>query len=165
MQKDVEGGAGFILRHSIVPYRTLGMFCMVILAWTFVASYRSRNWGGFESAALLSGVYLLWVLMGLWYAVGMRDGSIWQRAFGQGRVSLPVKNITSVGREISDAKTLATMNRPFDRITIQGAVGAKEVIVDVSARHFVAADIRRLMRLIREARPDLTLPQNWLEPY
>jgi hypothetical protein len=151
-----------VLRHSIVPYRTLGAFFLAMLVWAFVASYRSAKWGAFESALLVSAVYSLQIFLGLWYQVGLSDGVIWQRAFGKRRVSIAIRDISSVGQETSDAKTLATMNRPFRRITIRGSTAGESSSVDVSTKHFVAADIRRLMHIIQESRPDLSLPRQWL---
>jgi hypothetical protein len=78
-----------------------------MLVWAFVDSFRSAKWGLFESALLVSGVYSLQIVLGLWYQVGMRDGVIWQRAFGSRRVLLPISDISSVGEETSDIKTLA----------------------------------------------------------
>lgn len=164
MQTTSKKSASFVLRHSIVPYRTLGAFFLAILVWACVVSYRSGKWGTCESAALLSGIYILYILMGLWYQVGVRDGVIWQRSFGRRRVMLPLNDIKAVRREISDTRTLVAMNKPFDRIAIHGAIGGNTVDVDVSTKHFVAADIRRLMRLIHEARPNLALPKDWLDP-
>ena len=162
MLLDSETRPMLVLRHSIVPYRTLGTFFMAMLVWAFVDSYRSAKWGTFEGAVLVAGVYSLQIVLGLWYQVGMRDGVIWQRALGRPRVSLRFSEISSVGQEISDAKTLAVMNRPFRRIAIQGLVSGAPTTIDVSTKHFVAADIRRLMSSIQEARPDLAMPQKWL---
>jgi hypothetical protein len=151
-----------VLRHSIVPYRTLGAFFLVIMVWAFVESHRTGKWGEFKSAALVSGIYSLHIVLGLWYQIGLHDGIIWQRAFGKRRVSIAIRDISSVGQEVSDAKTLVAMNRPFQRITIRGSTAGKASSVDVSTKHFVAADIRRLMHIIQESRPDLSLPKQWL---
>lgn len=152
----------FMLRHSIVPYRTLGAFFLAFLVCGFVMSYRSTKWGAFESAVLLAGIYSLQIGMGLWYQIGIRDGIIWQRAFAKRRVSLAMSDIISVGRESSDVKTAAAMNRPFRRITIQGSASGAPITIDVSTKHFVAVDIQRLMHAIQEARPDLAVPKKWL---
>lgn len=162
MRVNSSNSAGFALHHSIVPYRTLGIIFLALFAWAAYLSLRAGNWESFKSGLLLLGIYSLWVGLGLWYRVGLRDGVIWQRAFGRRLVSLPINDIISVGHEISDAKTAATMNRPYDRIAIQGTTAGKAAIVDVSTRHFVASDIRRLVRCIHEARPDLVLPKRWL---
>jgi hypothetical protein len=151
-----------VLRHSIVPYRTLGAFFLVIMVWAFVESYRTGKWGEFKSAVLVSGIYSLQIVLGFWYQIGMRDGLIWQRAFGKRRVSIAIHDISSVGQETSDAKTLVAMNRPFRRITIRGSTAGEAGSIDVSTKHFVAADIRRLMHIIHESRPDLSLPKQWL---
>ena len=92
----------------------------------------------------------------------MRNRVIWQRAFGRRRVSIAIRDITSVGQETSDTKTLVAMNRPFRRITIQGSTTGVATTIDVSTKHFVAEDIRRLMHAIQQARPNLLLPQKWL---
>jgi hypothetical protein len=151
-----------VLRHSIVPYRTLGAFFLVIMVWAFVVSYRSGKWSTFESALLIAAVYSLQVAQGLWYQIRIDNGVIWQRAFGKRRVSIAIHDISSVGQEMSDAKTLVAMNRPFRRITIRGSTAGEAGSIDVSTKHFVAADIRRLMHIIHESRPDLSLPKQWL---
>lgn len=152
----------FALRRSTAPYRTLGLIFFAILLWGFIMSYRSGKWGTFESAVFVFGFYFLYVLVGLWYRVGLRDGVIWERAFGLRRISIKIEDITAVGREISDAKTLVAMNRPYDRIAVQGIVKGQKTTIDVSTKHFVAADIRQLMRFLQKQRPDLALPKNWL---
>ena len=151
-----------VLRHSIVPYRTLGAFFLAMLVWAFCVSYRSAKWGTFESALLVSAVYSLQIVLGLWYQIGLRNGVIWQRAFGKRRVSIAIRDISSVAQETSDAKTLVATSRPFRRITIQGSTAGAEGVIDVSTKHFVAEDIRQLMRLIQRERSDLHLPKQWL---
>jgi hypothetical protein len=54
------------------------------------------------------------------------------------------------------------MNRPFRRICINaGPKGARKTI-DVSLKHFWQKDIRLLMTIIHQARPDVDMPKNWL---
>src|SRR5579863_7732409 len=120
-----------ILRHSIVPYRTLGAFFLAMLVWAFFVSYRSAKWGTFESALLVSAVYSLQICLGLWYRISLRDGVICQRAFGKRRVSIAIREISSVGQETSDVSTLVAMNRPFRRITIQGSTAGIVSTIDV----------------------------------
>ena len=40
--------------------------------------------------------------------------------------------------------------------------GRDNQFIDVSLKHFVNEDIRKLMHLIHERRPDLSLPKNWI---
>jgi hypothetical protein len=100
--------------------------------------------------------------MGFWYRISLEDGVVTQRAFGMRKVSIPISEIASVGKEVSDAATLARMNRPFRRICINaGAAGARKTI-DASLKHFWQKDIRTLMNIIHNARPELEMPKGWL---
>jgi hypothetical protein len=153
--------ANFVLRHSIVPYRTLGAFFLLLAFWGLYVSWKSGKWGTFESSLLICGIYSLQVLMGLWYRIWFEDDVIHQRAFRMPRVSIGFPEITSVGHEVSDAKQLAQMNRPFRRISIQSHRDGVNKIIDVSLKHFVEADIRRLMIYIHQARPELPVPKGW----
>ena len=100
--------------------------------------------------------------MGLWYSIWVEDGVVHQRAFRIPRVSIGIADITSVGRQASNAKELAKMNRPFRRISIEGRDATGSKFIDVSVKHFVNADIRQLMSLIHDARPDLAMPKGWI---
>lgn len=151
-----------VLRHSIVPYRTLGSVFIAAAIWAFVVSYRSGRWGTFESALLLVGIYSLQVIIGMWYRIALHDGVITQRAFGMPRVSISLDEITSVGKETSNAKELLRMNRPFRRICITAGHARARKSIDVSIKHFVAADIETLIAAIHEARPDLAISAQWL---
>ena len=57
---------------------------------------------------------------------------------------------------------LATFSRPMRRIVIYAKHADGGKFIDVSLKHFVAADVRRLMKLIHERRPDLAVPVKWL---
>jgi hypothetical protein len=154
--------ARLVLRHSLVPYRTLGTIFIALTVWGFFMSIRSGKWGFFESGLLLCGVYSLQVAMGFWYRISLQDGVISQRAYGMPNVSIAIDEITSVGKEVSDLGTLAKMNRPFRRICINaGPKGARKTI-DVSLKHFWQKDIRALMNIIHEERPDLPMPKEWI---
>jgi hypothetical protein len=52
--------------------------------------------------------------------------------------------------------------RPFRRIAVYAQHGSSTKFIDVSLKHFAADDIRKLMRVIHEQRPDLVLPKNWV---
>jgi len=54
------------------------------------------------------------------------------------------------------------MRRPFRRITIYAEGAEITKFIDVSLKHFVAEDIRKLMRKIHDNRPDLSLPKKWI---
>lgn len=150
-----------VLRHSSVPYRTLGMFFLILCLWGFWVSYRAGKWGLFESAILVSGIYSLQIAMGLWYRISLSDGVISERAFGKPRVSIAIGDITSVGQPAPDLKTVAAMNTPLRRVTINGRAAGIPKAINVSTKHFVAEDVHLLMRAIQQVRPDLVLPPKW----
>jgi hypothetical protein len=75
-------------------------------------------------------------------------------------VTSQVRQLSPSGNIFVEAmRGLAAMNRPFRRIAIQGSVAGVPTTIDVSTKHFVGADIRRLVHSIQEARPDLAVPQ------
>jgi len=158
----MNAGETFWLRRSAQPYVALGLILGGIALWFLVDAYRKPDKGTVEAAALLLACYAAFVLIGLWYRISLRDNTITQRAFGKRNVSISIQDITSVGTEISDLKTLVQMNRPFRRIVIAALRDGHAATIDVSMKHFVMADIRKLMRLIHSARPDLILPSRWL---
>ncbi|MES1191929.1 MAG: hypothetical protein ABUS47_12735 [Steroidobacter sp.] len=155
--------AVFALRHSIAPYRTLGTAFILFAIWGFIDSYHSKNWGFFESTLLLIGMYSLQVMMGLWYRIVLKNDVIIQRAFGKKDVSLQIKNITSVGNEVSGIKTNSVLNRPFRRVTIYGNSCDGNKYIDISLKHFVEEDIRSLIQIIHEKRPDLVVPKKYAQ--
>jgi hypothetical protein len=55
-----------------------------------------------------------------------------------------------------------SLRRPFRRLAIYSEHGSSIKFIDVSLKHFAADDVRKLMRVIHEQRPDLVLPKNWV---
>jgi hypothetical protein len=154
--------ARLVLRHSLVPYRTLGTIFIAFTVWGLFMSIRSGKWGAFESGLLICGVYSLQVAMGFWYRISLQDGVISQRAYGMPNVSIAIDEITSVGKEVSDLGTLAKMNRPFRRICINAGPKGTRKTIDVSLKHLWQKDIRSLLNIIHEERPDLAMPKEWI---
>ena len=96
------------------------------------------------------------------YKISLQDGVITQKAFNMTDVVIKIKDISAVKQESSDALTMAKMNRPVQRITIYSDTDGVQSFIDISLKHFVADDIRRLLRAIQEQRPDLTMPKHWI---
>ncbi len=67
-----------------------------------------------------------------------------------------------IEQETSDLQTLLSMSRPFRRITIYGNTHEGMKVIDVSLKHFNLDDVRKLMKVIHDHRPDLPMPQNWV---
>jgi hypothetical protein len=152
----------FALRRSVQPYVTLGAIFGGVAIWALVLAYRKLDRGTAESAVLLLAFYAAYVFLGMRYRISLRDNTITQRAFGKRNVSISIRDISSVGTEVSDAKTFVQMNRPMRRIVIASVRDGHATTIDVSMKHFLMADIRKLMRIIHSARPDLNVPNKWL---
>jgi hypothetical protein len=75
---------------------------------------------------------------------------------------IKANEITNVVQETSDLQTLATFSTPMRRIAIYARHADGGKFIDVSLKHFVAADVRRLMKAIHDRRPDLEIPKGWL---
>jgi hypothetical protein len=133
-----------------------------VVVFCVVVSVRSGKWELFVAALACCGGWSLIILMMLWYRVWLEDGVIHQRAFAMSRVSIGIDEITSVGRQVSNAAELARMNRPFRRICIEASTNVGKRFIDVSLKHFVHADIKELMNVIHQARPDLVMPKGWI---
>jgi hypothetical protein len=106
----------FALRRSMQPYVTLGAIFAGVVIWALVLAYRKLDRGTAESAVLLLAFYAAYVFLGMRYRISLSDNRITQRAFGKRNVSISIRNISSVGTEVSDTKTFVQMNRPMRRI-------------------------------------------------
>jgi hypothetical protein len=114
-------------------------------------------------AALLVSVGFVAVSYGdTRYRIFWQDGEIKQISANKYVTTIRTSDITRVAQERSDLQTRLKLRRPADRISIYGGRGDEQKHIDVSLRHFVAADIRKLMQAVHDQRPDLPLPQNWV---
>jgi hypothetical protein len=133
---------------------------MILLAYV---SLKTRDWTPIASAQMVWPLFAVLVYIGTRYRIFWRDGAVVQRASGGADVSIKTGEITRVEQETSDVGTALAMRRPFRRIVIYAENPRGEgKFIDVSLKHFVADDIRKLMRAIHTRRPDLTLPKHWM---
>jgi hypothetical protein len=72
--------------------------------------------------------------------------------------SIKIANISSIQQEVSNARTAASLRRPFRRIAIYAPSKDGTDFIDISLKHFVHADIKKLLEIIRSKRPDLSVP-------
>jgi Ca2+/Na+ antiporter len=152
----------FALRRSVQPYVTLGAIFSGVAIWALVLAYRKLDRGTAESAILLLAFYAAYVFLGMRYRISVRDNTITQQAFGKRNVSIGIRDVSSVATEVSDAQAFVQMNRPMRRIVITSVRDGHATTIDVSIKHFLTADIRKLMQIIHLARPDLNVPNKWL---
>jgi len=96
------------------------------------------------------------------YRIFWNDGEVKQISANKYVTTIRISEITHIGQERSDLGTRLALRRPADRIAIYASQGAAERHIDVSLRHFVTDDIRKLLRAIHDRRSDLTIPNGWL---
>jgi hypothetical protein len=162
MEADAITEQGFGLRRIVDPYLGLGVIISGVTALALFVGFYRNVWGPVEAMPLLWVLVGVLVYIGTRYRVGWRAGAVVQKASGGRDVVIEAAQIDHVALEtgLDDVGAAIQMRRPFRRITIyrQGKSGG---FIDVSLKHFAADDIRRLMRAIQSARPDLALPKHW----
>jgi hypothetical protein len=149
----------FILRHSRQPYIAFALPLLLVTGIGVAASAKTGQWMSLWYLVAIWGFFLPWSFFLSRYRVCWSHRAITQKAAGGSDVTIDLGTITKVKLETSDSATLLSFRRPFRRISIYNN---DKKFIDVSLKHFLAEDIRRLMRFVHEQRPDLTLPKNWL---
>jgi hypothetical protein len=162
----LHSSQSFSLRHSSGPFIAFGipiLFVIILVVWAEAhrpGAYRSTDFF-LQIGALLASYFGLTSFF--WrYRIRFDGVAIAQTAPGLKPLTIQMGDISSVRWESARIGGLGA-GRPTPRIVIytRGPYPDRPYI-DVSIRHFVADDIRRLMRGIRAARPDLELPHLWV---
>lgn len=145
----------FRLRHALSPSIVwIVMFGGVdVLALYAMIGEHKFNWNIVSAIALLSALAAFIISLNLRYAITWNGTAIVQTAFGLPKVFIKPTDITKIRFETSDTRTLFKANRPYNRVAIYS--GNK--FIDVSMKHFKIEDIRKLIAVIRETRPDLPM--------
>ena len=164
---EMNSRQGFELHRSMQPY--MGMMVIFLAVTIFgLWPFNHKPDGGSVWSLLL--IWLLFggaILMARTYRISLKDGVIVQRGLGVKPISIPVTQIQHIKLEVSllasrkSKSFFFVVDRPFRRIVITPK-SDHDNYIDVSLKHFAAEDIRGLMRKIREQRPDLSFPQNWI---
>jgi hypothetical protein len=150
------------LRRTIDPYMgLLIILSLVTLGALFVSVQK-------HVLSLILPVPIIWLLFAFLVFIGLRYRIVWtnnevcQRASGGSNVCIEYGQITRIISEVSKPGDWLAASRPFRRIAIYAEdPGGEDKFIDVSLKHFLADDIRELMRAIRIRRPDLELPPHW----
>lgn len=158
----MERSHDFALRRTISPYAGyLVIFLIVSLIWV-LAIYKTGDLGGIGVIALLWGVLLISQYPNTRYRIFWNNGEVKQVSAYKDVTVIKASDIERIALESSDLRTLLSLTRPSNRITIYGKEGGRPQWIDISLKHFAADDIRRLMRAIHERRPELSIPKEWL---
>ena len=151
----------FALTRSIYPYRLSLIVCIGISVLGVFAWAKTRDPNIFLVTLLVWLVTIATQYENTRYRIFWKDGVITQVSVNKFLTTISCPEITRIVQERSDLQNRLRMQRPLDRIAIYAGQGTKERHIDVSLRHFVSDDIRRLMHAIHEQRPDLAIPRNW----
>ena len=164
MENNVTSDASFALRRVFGPY-AIWPFVILLLVIVWVpAGLRTHDWSGLEAIGALLPLIVIAIYIMSRYRVSWENGTIITRSggFGYGVRSIDIKDIISIKQERSDIHTLMKMVRPASRITIYAKTSEGMTFTDVSLKHFNLVDVRKLMKLIHEHRPDLEMPNGWV---
>jgi hypothetical protein len=134
----------FRLRHSAL---LLPLYIVLLLAVVYFGTH------GLGTGFLIVFVVLLpcWVFLDFWHNVSYKDGIVTGVLFPHSPVSIQISDITNIRQEVD-------MFRLETRMCIAIHDDQNKKVVKVSLSVFVRDDIRKLMQIIHDARPDLVLP-------
>jgi hypothetical protein len=76
--------------------------------------------------------------------------------------TISAAEFTNVKQETSDVVTLLSFEDRSAAFTIYAEMATEIKRIDVSLKYFVADDVRKLMYVIHDKRPNLDLIGNWL---
>ena len=144
----------FMLRRSANPYLSLSMILFGVMILQLGLSIKVHSWKPLVAISIIWLWFAVVVFIGTRYRIFWKDGTIVQKAFGKSDVTIGVYEISDLRQETSNVGTLARFRRPFRRVTIY-AEGPERKFIDVSLKHFLAEDVKRLMSIIEAHRPDL----------
>jgi hypothetical protein len=94
------------------------------------------------------------IFLGFWHNVSYQNGIVTGVLFPSKPISIKLSNITDIRQEMQ------TWRYETRRCLAIYDARDKQVI-RVSLSLFVRSDVRKLMQIIHDARPDLTIPEGW----
>jgi hypothetical protein len=152
----------FSLRREMAFYQFLAIVLTVIIVFVVtIALIKNIPMPWLE---LLTPILFLGFAAAVSFSYRIEwDGySIIQKTFFGKIVNIPSDNIVSIEMEKSSLTDAVKMRRPFRRIVIYGADNRRrQCQIDISAKGFSRADIKKLLEMITSARPDLIIPNIW----
>lgn len=150
------------LRRTIAPYTGQIMILTLVTFGVLFVFVKKNEWGLLLPVPVVWLLFLILTYIGLKYRINWNDKEVYQKASGGSKVCIQYSEITKVTSEISKPGDILAASRPFRRIAIYaGESQDTGKFIDVSLKHFVADDVRKLIRVIQDHRADLALPKNW----
>jgi hypothetical protein len=152
----------FALTRSIYPYRVYIIAGIIVTALSLFDAVTMHDINFIAMSGLLWLVLLATQYGNTRYRIFWHDGEIKQISANKYITTIDTSEIITIGQESAGLQERLRLRRPADRIAIYAEKNGKTKHIDVSLRHFVAADIRKLMHAIHEQRPDLAIPKGWI---
>jgi hypothetical protein len=152
----------FALRRTIQPYVALLIIVGVITLLGLFDAIKARDVNWIGAIGFLWAIFIWSQYANTRYRIFWEHGQIKQVAAYGDVTTIAPSEIKRIVLERSDLQTLLSYTRPSRRIAIYGDGSNGHQWIDVSLKHFAVEDIRRLMRAIREHRPDLSMPKGWI---
>lgn len=159
----------FKLRHSIQPYRGFVTIYVALAVLFITISATTKDWRDSIAPLLVltaafATLFAFWMFLNLRYEVALENDTITMRSSSlisnpTDLTSIRIADIASIKKETSGLHASVKLRRPFRRVAIYAEHGGNIRWIDVSLKHFLRDDIRRLMDAIHDRRPDLSLPQ------
>ena len=135
----------FALRRSIKPYVGEMVIIGSITVGLVFISIKKSTWSPLEVALVGFVLVAISHYADFRYRVFWRNGGIEGITTNNQVTTIMMSDISKVILEDSDLATMLTLRRPVRRITIYSKDGRH---LDVSLKHFVMPDIKRLMQEI-----------------
>jgi hypothetical protein len=147
------------LRRTIAPYIGQIIILSAVTLFAAIGSFNTKEWGLILSMLVAWLLFAFLARIGLKYKISWTNELVCQEASGGSNICIRYSEITKIVSEVSQPGQLLAASRPFRRIAIYArAMEGKATFIDVSLKHFATADVRDLMQVIREKRPDLKVP-------
>jgi len=150
------------LRRTIAPYMGQIIILVLVTFGVLFVCIKKHEWALLLPVSIVWLLFLILTCIGLKYKINWTDNEICQKASGGSKVCIQYSEITKVVSEISKPGDILAASRPFRRVAIYAEEPRGEGrFIDVSLKHFVTDDVRKLMCVIHDHRSDLVLPRNW----
>lgn len=152
----------FVLRLVARPYMLYPILIVFLVVISLPYIIRTHDYGMLAGPILVLFFSVIIVYFGTRYRVWWRNGNIVMRSADKIFVIISVEDIKSIKQETSDLHNVVKMRRPVRRISIYSNTLDGDKFIDISLKHFNLEDIRKLINLIHERRPDLEMPEGWI---
>lgn len=151
----------FILRIIIDPYVLVPLVCLAVGVMSIPYIIKTNDWSPIWCLLILCMIYAWIPYTSIRYRIWWQDGTIFQQSADRIMTSISISDINQIKRESSDLNTLLSLRRPSRRLTVYGDTSEGSKVIDVSLIHFNLQDVRKLMKMIHNKRPNLEMPKGW----